>query len=235
MTHTPRIFLMFGALASGILASPARADDTPPAAVVVGRHYEVPPPRADYLRLNTAQPAASARIVVRPVGGSAQVMPVVPVTPFVGGAVQVAPGPSLVLEQPGLSPAAREEALRNGVQPIQPVANEPLRPGAPLSGAIVTGLTAAPEANSPTAGSPPPRVFQTMKQAASAAAASPTLVITAIAPVGPEVVDISWRGRALKFITANPMALPGCAIFLVLLAFLFKRSRANRSSHEADE
>lgn len=235
MAHTPRIFFMIAALAGGVLATPAQADDTRPDAVVTGRHYEVPPPRSDYLRLNTAHQATLEPIVVRPVGGVAQVSPVVPVTPRTGGTIQVTPGSSLALNQPGLPSGAREEALGTTAAPLQPVGNVPTQPIAQLSSTVsASPVTApAPAGREVEAGMPPPRVFQTMKQAANAA---PTAPVTGVfAPTGPKVADTSWKGRALALITAYPMALPGCAMFLVLLAFLFKRSRVNRRDHAAGQ
>lgn len=226
MTHTPRILFAIAALAGGVLATPAQADDTSPDAVVAVRRFEVPAPRSGFLRLNTVQRVVSEPTEVRPVGGNAQAVASQP--PVLGGAVQS--GPTLALEQPGLPPGAREEAGRIGVLPIRPAASEPAQPVAPAT--IVTGPAVGATTSPDTAGVPPPPVFQTMKQAAIAVSAS---IPTAIAPVAPEVRDTSWRAQALAFITGHPMALPGAALFLVLLAFLFKRSRANRGGHGDDE
>jgi hypothetical protein len=223
-------FIIIAALMGGALAIPAQASDPLSEEVVSVRRFDVPEPRGANLRLNTPK-----RPTALPVGTSvpavaAQAGPL-PVSTVTGNAAPVASGPVFTLEQPGLPPGARDAAL-NAAAPVAAGTVTPA-PGTLNPDAVEHPVAVAdPAANA--AGLPPAPVFQTMKQAASAVPVD-RVIPTAIAPVAPEVVDTSLQGQVSAFITAYPMALPGGAIFLVFLAFLFKRFRVKRSIYAAGQ
>jgi hypothetical protein len=220
-THT---LLFLAAFSGSAFSVPAYADDAVPEAVIALRHVAVPEPRNGDIRLNTAKRATAETAIVRAPGSSAPG----PITGIVTGA---SGSPVLNLEQQGISAEARAAAQLSGVVQILPKAT-------PSAGA--EAASPAPEAGPVQGGTPPPPVFQTMKQAAEAtttdSAPLPSMKMEAPVVEEPSIYDqaVVLYHKAVAVTRAYPLALPGFAAFLVLV-FLFKRLSSKRRRDDSEQ
>lgn len=221
-THT---LLILAALSGSVFSIPAYAGDTDTETVVSVRRTAVPEPRSGDMRLNTARAASADTAIVRSPG-----------TTVPGTSNVIVPSPAgspvLNLEQQGVPPDARTAAQNTGVVQIRPDV-------APASDAGSASQVSTPDASQN--GSPPPPVYQTMKQAADAGVAE-TPSVPAMKMEAPVVVEPSLYNQAealyaqaVVLAKAYPLALPGFAVFVMLLAIMFKRSSSKRRSDESEQ
>jgi hypothetical protein len=208
------LFLTIALAVAGALASPAVQAAPAADAVVQLRHFEVPAPARGRMTLNTAQvftPRAAP-----PQAGAAREPSATPAQ------VPSTPAAALTLEQPGLAPAAREEARKNGVPVL-------------AASTSVPAIPEIPPAAAPGAVTPPPPVFQTMQQAAQARATPAASLPPASEPAAAPA--LSWFEQALAWLRTHlPSAaasVPRVAAALGLLAFIVWRRRAARGNGPA--